>query len=236
MTHLIAGGRAIPYAIRESIRARSPSLSISPATGLVLVVPRPRQSQQQIARFLQQSQHWILRQVDRLAEASSRMPRRWPYGSTLLYRGEEHAVRLQEGLPAVVRSAEGALEVRMPQPGIERARRLLKRWYMDEASRWLVARTETLGSTLGIAWERVRVRDLQRRWGSCSLRGHLSFNYRLVMAPPEVMDYVVVHELMHRRELNHSPRFWSLIAEACPIYREAIAWLRDYSAYLDFLV
>ena len=76
------------------------------------------------------------------------------------------------------------------------------------------------------------MRDQRRRWGSCSVEGNLNFNYRLVMAPPEVLDYVVIHELMHRRQLNHSRRFWALVSEHCPGYRDAIAWLKTYGPYL----
>jgi predicted metal-dependent hydrolase len=79
---------------------------------------------------------------------------------------------------------------------------------------------------LGITVTRVTVRNQQSRWGSCSRRGAITLNWRLVQMPPFVRDYIVIHELMHRREMNHSPRFWRHVASACPRHQEARTWLR----------
>jgi predicted metal-dependent hydrolase len=81
---------------------------------------------------------------------------------------------------------------------------------------------------LGVSFARIAIRDQRTRWGSCSSRGTLSFNWRLVLAPPDVLDYVVVHELCHLREPNHSPRFWQLVAAARPGYRSQRRWLADH--------
>jgi predicted metal-dependent hydrolase len=80
-------------------------------------------------------------------------------------------------------------------------------------------------AALGVTYERITIRDQRTRWGSCSPRGTLSFNWRLVLAPVEVLEYVVVHELCHLREANHSPRFWALVAHARPTFAEERAWL-----------
>lgn len=85
---------------------------------------------------------------------------------------------------------------------------------------------------LGVEFARIQVRDQRTRWGSCSSRGTLSFNWRLALAPHEVLDYVVVHELCHLREPNHSPRFWRLVESRRPGWREQCAWLREHGAEL----
>ena len=85
---------------------------------------------------------------------------------------------------------------------------------------------------LGVSYRRIEVRGQRTRWGSCSTRGTLSFNWRLVLAPFDVLDYVVVHELCHLREPNHSRRFWSLVESRRPGWREQRAWLREYGAEL----
>jgi predicted metal-dependent hydrolase len=85
---------------------------------------------------------------------------------------------------------------------------------------------------LGVRYERIQVRDQRTRWGSCSARGTLSFNWRLVLAPYDVLDYVVVHELCHLREPNHSRRFWRLLETRRPGWREQRAWLREHGAEL----
>src|SRR5438093_7826171 len=85
---------------------------------------------------------------------------------------------------------------------------------------------------LGVTYERVQIRAQRTRWGSCSARGTLSFNWRLALAPLEVLDYVVVHELCHLREPNHSPRFWTLVEHHRPHWRHQREWLRDYGPEL----
>jgi len=101
------------------------------------------------------------------------------------------------------------------------------------ATRELVAMiAEEEAEALGVAYERIQVRDQRTRWGSCSTRGTLSFNWRLVLAPLDVLDYVVVHELCHLREPNHSRRFWSLVESRRPAWREQRAWLRDHGPEL----
>jgi len=231
--YLTCASRTIPYSLRRSQRARSASLTIRPDTGLVVTVPALFSSGQ-LSHLLHRNLQWILRHVDRLAATARHLPKRWPYGPTLPYRGRDHRVALQAmPEPTVRRTLDERLLVGMPAPGIEAARRLLKRWYMEEAARWLGERTTALGHRLQIPWRRLRVGDQRSRWGSCSAEGHLSFNYRLVMAPAAVMDYVIIHELLHRRAMNHSKRFWALVAARDPDYRASLRWLKVYGPYLN---
>ena len=219
--------QTVAYTIRPSARSRRLRIWASPETGLVVTVPLWCQEVASVERFLRRHERWVLRQVLWLARMRARLTR-WPYGPTLPYRGEEHTVLLErsERETTVRRMPGGTLLVRLERPGIEAARRLLKRWYLGEAARWMTERLAVLGDTVGVSWRRVSVRDQRSRWGSCSATGCLSFNYRLVMAPPEVMDYVIVHELAHRCALNHSERFWAIVAAYCPGYREARDWLK----------
>ncbi len=110
-----------------------------------------------------------------------------------------------------------------PPPEVERALRA-------KAARELPLRVGELASAHGLAVTRVSVRNQRWRWGSCSRAGHICLNWRLVAMPAWVRDYVIVHELMHLRRLDHSPRFWKLVAAACPDYQEARAWLRRHAA------
>jgi predicted metal-dependent hydrolase len=206
----------------------------SPEAGFVVTVPLWHQDPASVERFLQRHRRWLLRQAGWLADVGARTPKRWPYGPTLPYRGEEHEVVVEPGDcgAAVERTPERTLLVRTEQPGLDAVRRLLKRWYAGEAARWVAARLQVLSEAVGVGWRRVTIGDSRWRWGSCSATGCLSFNFRLVMAPPEVMDYVIVHELAHRRALNHSERFWALVAARCPDHRRWRAWLRTHGPSL----
>jgi predicted metal-dependent hydrolase len=96
----------------------------------------------------------------------------------------------------------------------------------DQARRELPARLMELAAAHGLTVTRVSIRNQRSRWGSCSRSGHICLNWRLITMPPSVRDYVLIHELMHLKRFDHSPRFWKLVAAACPDYRAQRAWLR----------
>lgn len=230
---LTLGGRGVAYTLRRSSRARWPSGSIRPETGLVITLPL-HASADQAEVFLRRHQRWVIQQLDRLAARSAKLPRPWPYGTSLLYRGEAHAVDVQQAHPgSVERTPQQQLVVRTPSAGIEGARRVLQRWLTREAEVTLGERVEVWGRVMGLQARRVYVRNLRWQWGSCWPGGSLSFNYRLIMAPPHILDYVVVHEVAHLAERNHSPRFWSLVAVHVPAYRDARTWLRTFGPCLS---
>ncbi len=108
-----------------------------------------------------------------------------------------------------------------------------QRAWRARAQRELPSRLLTLGRTLGLAVARVSIRNQRRRWGSCSRSGHICLNWRLVTMPDSVRDYVLIHELMHLKRMDHSPKFWTLVAAACPGFQEARAWLRANQSLLD---
>ena len=120
--------------------------------------------------------------------------------------------------------AEGARERAEPMaPEVERALR-------DRAARELPARLLELAAVHGLAVSRVSVRNQRWRWGSCSRSGHICLNWRLVAMPAAIRDYVMLHELMHLKRMDHSPTFWALVAAACPDFKAARAWLRAHAA------
>jgi predicted metal-dependent hydrolase len=108
----------------------------------------------------------------------------------------------------------------------------IEHWYREEARRRIASAAEHEGRRLGVTYGTIGIRDPRTRWGSCSSRGNLSFSWRLVIAPAEVLEYVVVHELCHLRELNHSKRFYRLLDEARPSWRAEAVWLREFGQEL----
>jgi predicted metal-dependent hydrolase len=116
----------------------------------------------------------------------------------------------------------------LPRPGVAD----LGRWYREQARIDLERTAERESRRLGLGYRRLTVRDQRTRWGSCSTRGNLSFNWRLVLAPPAVLSYVVVHELCHLRRHDHSRAFWRLVEEARPTYREERGWLAEHGREL----
>ena len=105
----------------------------------------------------------------------------------------------------------------------------VEREWRARATRELPVRLLELAEAQGLRVDRVSVRNQRWRWGSCSRSGHICLNWRLVRMPPPVRDYVMLHELMHLKRMDHSPKFWKLVAEACPEYQNARKWLRDHA-------
>jgi predicted metal-dependent hydrolase len=105
----------------------------------------------------------------------------------------------------------------------------LERELRERAARELPARLLQLADGCGLTVARVSVRNQRWRWGSCSRSGHICLNWRLVQMPESVRDYVLIHELMHLKRMDHSPKFWKLVAAACPAYKESRAWLRSHA-------
>lgn len=103
----------------------------------------------------------------------------------------------------------------------------MERRYREAAKEYFPKRADYYAQQLGVSYERIRIAGQKTRWGSCSSKGTLSFNWKLMLAPPKVLDYVVVHEICHLKEMNHSPRFWRLVEELMPDYKEYRKWLKE---------
>jgi predicted metal-dependent hydrolase len=176
--------------------------------------------------FVASQAEWIARQRARRAEAPDR---RWRAGDSVLLDGEHAPLTVDSARPPRIWCAGDAVAA---APGGDDLRPVVERWLRRRAMEQLPAELMALAERHGITVTRVSVRNQQSRWGSCSRRGTISLNWRLVQTPPYVREYVLVHELMHRRELNHSARFWRHVAAACPRYVEARRWLRGDGARL----
>jgi hypothetical protein len=101
-----------------------------------------------------------------------------------------------------------------------------------QAAKLMKQQADKIGAQLGLTYKRLIIRGQKTRWGSCSQMGNLSFNWKLIMAPEPVIEYVVIHELAHLKEMNHAKSFWQLVARHCPRWRQHRKWLKDHEAAL----
>ncbi len=225
-------GRRIVYTVQESGRTRRLGLRITPATGLVVTAPQGTRAEA-VRAFLGKHRRWILHWTTRMAGRVA-TPRRWPYGPHLLLRGEPHTVLVRRASTASVEQmTDRRLLVATRMGTIEGARRAMRRWLKAEATPAIEQQVEIRATEMGLRPRRVYVRSLRRGWGYCWPGGSVSFSDRLIMALPQVLDYVVVHELSHLWERNHSKRFWALVARHVPGYQDAKRWLRTYGPALS---
>lgn len=238
-------GGPIAYQVRPSARARRVRLVVRPGGALEVVKPRDV-SQARIEETLREYEPWIRRTQARLAPlAPLAAPPPLAEGHSLPFRGR--ALRLTFApAPSVSTLARIALrgdQLTLALPAsaaamtVEerdaRVRDLLERWYRRQAGPVFEERLAHWNAHYHFTWGSISVKSQKTRWGSCSRRGNLNFNWRLLLAPPAVLDYVVIHELCHLKEHNHAAPFWALVARACPDYRAQRAWLRLHGHELN---
>jgi len=226
-------GRTVPYTLTISQRARQPRLIVAPGTGLRVVAPTGY-DRARLLQFIQGRQGWILKHLDRFAALPPEPAADAPLPERITFLGAPRAIRVAV-VPgrrtAVVHDAE-AFAITVPEIGA--ARPALEAW-LREAARFAIAtQVAARAAEMGLSYGRVAIRDQKTRWGSCSRAGNLNFNWRLTLAPPAVLDYVVVHELAHRVEMNHAARFWRIVMRYCPAYDTHRRWLRQHGAALRF--
>lgn len=217
-------GRRVPLRVVVNPRARRISLRLDSARReAVAVAPTPRLAPK-AAAFAIDRAGWIQQHLARLPIAIPLAP-----GAVIPLRGAPHRLVMVKGrTPA--HAADGEIVVGAPDAETFAAR--VRRFLVAEAKRELSEAVARHARTLRVTWASIAVKDTTSRWGSCNSDGALCFSWRIVLAPPLVIDYLAAHETAHLRELNHSKRFWAHVARCAPEFEKAEAWLRRHGASL----
>jgi predicted metal-dependent hydrolase len=225
---LPVGPPPLPLLMVRNPRARRYLLRLRPDGTARVTIPRGG-SPAAARQFVERHAAWLGREFQRL-QAQPRKPAVWKIGTEILLRGD--AVRIEaahNGRAETVRF--GGESIRVPdsaadlRPAIEGHLRRL-------ATRELPPRVLELAARHGLTVRRITVRSQKSRWGSCSRRSTISLNWRLIQIPVFVSDYICLHELMHLRQMNHSPGFWREMERVCPDYLMATHWLKEHSGLL----
>jgi predicted metal-dependent hydrolase len=211
-------------------RARRYVVRVLPDGSVRVTMPR-RGSMRDAEAFLAKSRTWVARQREKLRARPPASARGLADGDLLLLRGVPTRVRIDRSGERA-RLVVGVLHAPLAAPPSGDLRPLVVRLLRAVAARELPIRLRELAARHQLAVSRVTVRDQRSRWGSCARSGNISLNWRLLQMPAEVADYVLVHELMHLREANHSQRFWRLVHQACPGHLEARRWLSRHGRTL----
>ena len=220
---LRVGGRHLKLRLVRNRRARRYVLRLCSDGSARVTVPRGG-SAAEAKQFAKRNVPWLERQLVRHATQST-APKPWLIGSEILLRGER--VRLEPGPNGGIGAICLGNEVVRVRGLLTDLRPEVERhlWYL--AAQELPTRVFELAALHQIGIKRVTVRNQRTRWGSCSRRGTISLNWRLIQAPPFVRDYIILHELAHVKEMNHSGRFWREVARLCPEFKAAEKWLKQ---------
>jgi predicted metal-dependent hydrolase len=222
---MLPGSRPVALHLVRHPRARRYRLRLLP-DGTARVTLPPRGSPAEALRFVDRHRAWLEAQLHKL-QAQPRHPAAWQVGTEILFRGEP--VRIEAAEDGGVRVGEVTLQVADDPADLRPALELHLRRL---AARELPARVMEFAARHQFPVRRVSVRNQKSRWGSCSRRGTISLNWRLIQAPEFVRDYIILHELAHLRHMNHSQRYWAEVERLCPGYAAAERWLKQHASLL----
>jgi hypothetical protein len=225
LEQVAVGSRQIPLVMVRHPRARRYLLRLGSDGAARVTIPRGG-SIGAAREFVQRNKLWLEQQFRQL-ETRPHKPANWTVGSEILFRGE--MTRIEAGETSWIRFGGETLEVANPDTDL---RPVLERHLRKLAARELPSRLLELAARHALNVRRVTVRNQRTRWGSCSRRGTISLNWRLIQTPGFVQDYIHLHELAHLVEMNHSGRFWRQVERLCPDYRTAEHWLKQNRSLL----
>jgi predicted metal-dependent hydrolase len=223
------GDETLIVRVRESARARTTRIIVGPRRPLEVIVPR-RTGDAEVDALLEEKRGWIERKVAAAREIAARPPQLGLEQPGVVWlEGEQVPIERRDGGRAMATLDDGRLVLGGSDGDAPGA---IERWYRREARRRVERVAAREAERLGLNFKSIAIRDPRTRWGSCSRRGNLSFSWRLAVAPPAVLEYVVVHELCHLREPSHQKPFWRLLESARPGWQEQARWLREHGQEL----
>lgn len=225
-------GKSISYTLKRSSRARYLRLEIRPV-GLVVIIPR-KVSQHQADTFIRSKESWILAKLARYQNQPVPPPEKsLESGDLLPYLGRQLTLKVHhEPHKSALVLVEGNNLLVNLNHATGNIESIVADWYHFQARILVTEKCAAVSKLMGISSHTITIRGQRTRWGSCSRKGTLSFNWKLLKTPEQVIDYVIIHELAHIKEMNHSRKFWNLVAKFCPEYKTYRKWLREQDALL----
>jgi predicted metal-dependent hydrolase len=224
---LAVGSHFVTVVLVRNPRARRYILRVD-SGGAVRVTLPVRGSQAEAWNFARRNTEWIHRRIEQYLAQPPR-PVVWGYGTEILFRDDIFQLVIRANQSSnTVEFADQRVNVSLDAD----VRCSVEQHQWNLARRELTARTAQLATQHDLSVSRITIRNQRSRWGSCSRRGTISLNWRLIQAPAYVRDYIILHELMHLREHNHSDRFWKQVEAVCPDYEVAEKWLKQHRELL----
>jgi len=233
MHELIMANKVIPYTIKKSKRAKHVNISVGP-DGVKVVAPLGV-GDGEIIPLIEKRREWIFDKIKTFKSLkTTRVERRLVSGEELPFKGEDFTLRVMEydgRYTKVVFDGQRFLVYVKKDISTgkrrEEIKKRLEQWYKGQARRLIHERLDFYKQQMDLDFNEVRLKDQKTRWGSCSTKGNLNFNWRLIMAPPFILDYVIVHELCHLKIMNHTKQFWQLVESCVPDYKARRNWLKE---------
>ncbi len=236
------GTTTIEYNIKRSDERETVSIAVDPEEGVIVTVPEDV-SDKKIHEVVKDRAGWIIEKQEEIKEISRPpLDKEFLSGEKLQYLGRRYRLKLvseEDNDDISVSLKKGNFLVNIPDDLDEAKRRKVVRnnlleWYYEHAENKLKERVDKYKDQVGVNPNSVKVKHQQKRWGSCTKNKDLLYNWRIIMAPMSIVDYVVVHELCHLKEKNHTDKFWRMVKSVIPDYEDRKEWLRVNGPRLVF--
>ncbi len=231
--NVIQGNGFVADIIRSS---RRKTAAIKIRHGKVSVIVPDGLSMATIESLLANKNRWIKEKLVIQNEIIAIKPKEFVSGEVFTYLGKNHALKIESGLYPAIKLHQGELVVSVRNKTADNSlsiRPMLLKWYKQQAKSKLIEKTGHYAKIIGVKPSSVTIKSFKSRWGSCTITGSIYYNWKLVIAPERIIDYVVIHELCHILHHNHSPAFWQAVARYCHDYTECRTWLKINGGRLE---
>ena len=219
-----------PFQVEVVRTDRKRSASIHLLGDLVRVSVPMTLSDSRIRDLITKRAPWIKNKLQEQFDRPNIPPREYVSGETVTYLGKNYRLKVLIGDQPSMKLRGGYVEATVTKADIDpknSIRSLLKEWYKSHAENRLGEKTKRFAKIIGVKPSSVTVKDYKSRWGACSIKGEISFNWRIILAPHSIVDYVVIHELCHMLEHNHSSKYWKHVERYVPNWKECREWLKN---------
>ena len=231
-------------------KRRTVCMSVNKDGSVTVKAPLRYPTDKEIAGFVEQKVDWILKQRELQQDREDmRLVRRFETDYSFPYLGEERLIEMQSGKKTKISyendkiliqtpfydALEADYEAKENEIAIEHLQNDLKKWYKKQAATYITKRVEYYKDIVGVTVNSVSIKSRKSQWGSCDSNGDITFSWRLVMARPEAIDYVVIHELCHRKHMDHSREFWNQVQKYMPDFKAQKQWLEENSVNLNIM-
>ena len=210
--------------VRSTRRRKTSSIIIS--NGLVKVVVPDQISDFTIKKLINKRMSWIRKKLQDESNITPIMAKEYVDGERFTYLGNSYKLKSFVGSVSFVKVTSDYIHISLPKKSKENIKALLEHWYEEKATEILTEKTNSYAKIIGVSPTSIALGDFKSKWGSCSIEGKISYNWKIIIAPHKILDYVVIHELCHMLEHNHSKEYWRHVNTYCNDFKERRKWLK----------
>lgn len=241
MNQILIKGQPVDVEITRKRRLRRLTLKIDMQRAKLKISAPYLLSKREINYFISEKSNWIIKNLEKAQKQNREKPNlKFVSGETVFLQGQEYELEVNFSPKKRTKVELGSTKIKVQLHAFTakseqkiQITAALKKFYKNMAKHIINARLEHFNEYYSLKYKRVSIKEMKTRWGSCSGKKNLNFNWKLVLAPPTILDYVVIHELCHLKHMNHSGDFWALVEEKMPNYKKHRKWLRDNAHFLS---